>query len=268
MLTLQDSQRLSVRNIKKKRTWQKWVLQITSLLSLNWLCLLHLSNCCLLFSYVKFDCLTVFICFFSTVSSLKEKSKPILINKKPYYVQGVDISSVRSDNTILLRDVKHEGYDLTTNTKCLRKPNMGENTLTDKRKVKASKHKKTLKKHAKKGTKSAELTNAKIKGTKKYSCMFCSKLFERKHGRNIHARFHRTCIGCKKVLDGVYSLGVHIESCAEYKKRMGQKAKKPPNICDRSSNTTVKPKVIIKKERLDVSISNSKIFSKYTASHK
>ncbi|XP_037531200.1 uncharacterized protein LOC119408446 [Nematolebias whitei] len=201
------------------------------------------------------------------ISSLKEKSKPIVIKEVPNYVQGVNVSSVRNDNTILLRDVKHEDCALT-NAKCLRKQNMGENTLTDKQKEKTSKHKKPLKKHAKKGTTSAELTNAKIKETKKYTCMFCSKLFETKPGRNIHARFHRTCTGCKKVLGGVYSLGVHTQSCAAYKKRMAQEAKKPPKICDRSSNTTVKPKVAIKNESVDVSIDNSKTFNKHTSSHK
>lgn len=200
-------------------------------------------------------CSVSLTCFsFSTVSLLNAEPKPAVDQRK---------FIVKNDMKILLQNMKQEDHAI--NVRHLRKRNKEENTSMNTPKKNASKQKKKLKAP---GTTSTELHNAEMSSSKKFSCRFCNKLFETRPGRNIHARFHRTCQGCKKVLKDVYTLRCHIQSCEKFKKRVAKEAMKPLKIYADKKSITEPFKFTVKEERMEVSVNSETFTKKYRRSHK
>lgn len=193
----------------------------------------------------------------STACVLNAESRPA-VNQKKF--------SVKTDMKILLQRIKQEDCDV--NLRHLRKRNSGENSSTNTPKKNVSKQQKKLKAHAKQGPSNAGLQNAEESSNKKFSCTFCKKLFETRPGLNVHARYHRTCKGCKKVFKDVYKLRCHVKSCEKFKKRIEKEALKPSQIFVDKKSTTEAFKFTVKEERVEVSVNRETFTKMYASPHK
>ncbi|XP_017283722.1 uncharacterized protein LOC108243048 [Kryptolebias marmoratus] len=176
------------------------------------------------------------------ISSLNDKSKHTVIKKVPYCEQGGKPPAQRGDIRILLEDLKHENCDLT-NISRLRRSNRGKKNVQT--------HQERLENQTKNWSKSAGLQDTKTSVAAKYPCRFCNKLFQKQSGRNNHARIHRTCRGCKKVLASVDSISCHVQTCAKFKKRMAREAKKRR---EKDSAGPLRTQLTVKEESVELSV--------------
>lgn len=56
-----------------------------------------------------------------------------------------------------------------------------------------------------------------------HSCKYCKKMFDTEFGRDVHARIHKMCSGCKKVFKLAGALRYHKRSCVKLQKLQATK---------------------------------------------
>ncbi|XP_047440550.1 macrophage migration inhibitory factor isoform X2 [Mugil cephalus] len=57
-----------------------------------------------------------------------------------------------------------------------------------------------------------------------YRCKHCKKMFDTEFGRDVHARMHNTCRGCRKIFPLAGAFRSHKQSCAKLQKLLAKQA--------------------------------------------
>lgn len=199
------------------------------------------------------SCVTVFFFSFSVpVSSV--------LKKKPSRTQGKGLQPceqvtrrhpVRNDMKKLLQNLKREHSGGL---------NLRQKYVTHKEQENTVKNKKPGRKTAE--TNPTKPQSEKDDGEKMYTCKFCEKAFDTLFGRNVHARSHKRCRGCRKVFPFPSALKSHKLSCKKLKKVLANEAlctnpTQPVSYKKEKSIEPIKIRVKVDKEQSQSSSTHS-----------
>ncbi|XP_069575913.1 zinc finger protein 354A-like isoform X1 [Brachyistius frenatus] len=160
----------------------------------------------------------------STISAINEKPKCTQDTKLLKQDAVTRRLPLRNDMKRLLQDIKKEYSVLSF--KGLRR--RSENVTGKKQENTMKSRNERIKRAA---TKSTEQKTVKRGSNNKYLCKFCDKTFDTEFGRNVHARSHKRCRGCKKVFPSNSALRHHKTLCKKLNKLLRKESANPPKAC-------------------------------------